>query len=221
MTSVWLVDADNQSPALAATTANLLGWPTRIVLAGLPTNLRSWQDKAGIPEGVELESWESPAIPDGADVLLAMAAGCAVKTMERVVIFSRDGLVAGTLGRLLHARGVHVLAVSAMTHPGLPYPHLTLPQSSKCAATPMPRPVIPADGNREEYANEVFASIFAALGHPRHINRSNFFNHLAQRGFGPDERADLQAHASHYKEVGTGTERAILRRSSAPEPVEA
>jgi hypothetical protein len=75
MNSVWLVDADNQSPVLAETTAHLLGWPSRVVLAGLGGNLRSWQERANIPEDVQVDVWESPAIPDGADVLLAMAAG--------------------------------------------------------------------------------------------------------------------------------------------------
>lgn len=212
MNSVWLVDADNQSPVLAETTAHLLGWPSRVVLAGLGGNLRSWQERANIPEDVQVDVWESPAIPDGADVLLAMAAGCLIQTLERAVIFSRDGLVAGTLGRLLHARGIKVLAVSAMDHPGLPYPHLTLPlPSGQKAATPVIPAVVPASGITEEVANQVFESVFVALGNPESINRANFHNHLNQRGYNAERRGALQRRATGFCETGSGTDRSVVR----------
>jgi hypothetical protein len=215
MNSVWLVDADNQSPVLAETTAHLLGWPSRVVLAGLGGNLRSWQERANIPEDVQVDVWESPAIPDGADVLLAMAAGCLIQTLERAVIFSRDGLVAGTLGRLLHARGIKVLAVSAMDHPGLPYPHLTLPLPSgqKMAAPVIPAPV-PTGGITEEYANQVFDGVFLALGNPESVNRANFHNHLNQRGYNAERRGELQRLATGFCETGSGTDRSVVRVAS-------
>lgn len=211
MAAVWLVDADNQSFQLARSTGQLLGWPDRVILAGLAANIRAWQEKAGIPSDVQVDVWVSPAIPDGADVLLAMAVGGLIDTLERVTIFSRDGLVAGTLGRLLYARGIQVLAVAAKEHPGLPYPHLTLPVAGVRQAVTPPIPRVPAEEWTQEFANQVFASVFEALGNPASINRANFYHQLGQRGFNAEARATLTALAQDYTEIGSGTNREVYR----------
>lgn len=217
MNTVWLVDADNQSPAIAQAAVGLLGWPSRIVLAGLPSNIKAWEEKAGIPDTLQVESWDSPCIPDGADVLLAMAAGSLLQVMERAIIFSRDGLVAGTLGRLLLAHGVTVLAVSAMDHPGLPYPHLTVPVGQVKPKNEAPAPVVvrPSMGYTEELANTLFERVFSNNGNPASISKADFCNQLNKQGYDADSRAELLTLASAFKEVGKGEGRAITREQVA------
>jgi hypothetical protein len=225
--NIWLVDADNQSPALAAQTAAILGWPHTAIIVGLAPNIRAWKLNAHVPDTVEIEYQESPLIPDGADVLLAMAAGRWVGKVGHAVIFSRDGLVAGTLGQILDAQGVRVIAVSAINHPGLPYPHLTLPgDGAKRAYAPSTvstaknsvftvesAPSRNISSDAQSGANAVMGAVFASMPGACRPLKAAVGQVLCSLGYGSKAaRAELLAAATEYREGGTGPRTFICRK---------
>lgn len=210
----WLIDADNQSPALALQTAAILGWPANVLMAGLPVNLKAWMDRSGFPETVTVEQWQAPLIPDGADVLLAMAVGAHLEGMESAAIISRDGLVAGTLGQILTARGIRVLAISAMTHPGLPYPHLTLPgelaidKAMTDSGSQGPVPYV-ATINADT-ANKAMSAVFKHLGEPASVPKTTVGQLLRGQGFDARRRSAIFEQMTDYAYRGAGASLAVV-----------
>lgn len=230
--TIWLIDAENQSPRLAAQAANLLGWPDMAILAGRPEALARWTSGAAdFPATVSINTWPSPPIPDGADVLLAIAVGSVIGELGKAVIFSRDNLVAGTLGQLLVHRGVSVLAVSATTHTGLAYPHLTLPvidaqpkntETKETVPKNKEEPEIPAQQVKSpvfysditalgDDGNLIVAQCFKDMGNPESLFKSHLGAYLTAQGIPTERRMKIYKSMDLYEVHGVHAEVKLIR----------
>lgn len=200
----WLVDADNQSVVMVPPAVAVIGWPDKIIMAGRDSALTTWRNQADFPDTVEVIEMVSPPVKDGADVMLAMAAGVHKEQMTSVAIFSRDNLVATTLGAILQHSGIPVLAISRDAHPSLGIPHLTLPMGQGTAAD-----VCYAQHSRgseeTQWANTIMGDVFAEANSPRSITKSNLCNILSGKGYDVQARKAILSGATDYICIGSGS----------------
>jgi hypothetical protein len=216
--TVWLIDADNQSPQIAPRLAKMCGAPHKVILAGRPKALMSWRN-AQLPTGIEREELVAPDLPDAADLLLAMTAGRSWQDWAKAYIVSGDKMITQTLGGILSNLDVDIVAAASVPM-DLPYPSITLPtRKAQIFTFCPPAPTIPA-----AEADAMMDIAFEELGNPDFLWKAQVGAWLQSKGRDKTWRQALLSSLERYEVVdqklmrGRSTAAAPLRRASRSPP---